>query len=149
PPGAPSPRGRRARAGPAPGRWRPRPGSGPVEELGALGVELLGDRLEQGRVVHEQAVLVDERARVPTGLLDDRRVGEDAQQPQGAAAPGLGGSEDVALTALFEDDLGQLEAVGGGLEGPQAGHRRGVLDGGGPGDARAGAGTAADAAAQL
>src|SRR5690606_41829998 len=98
---------------------------------------------------HEQAVLVDERARVPARLLDDRRVGEDAQQPQRAAAAGLGRAEDVALAALLEVHLGQLEAVGGGLEGPQAGARRRVLDGRGPGDARAGAGTAADAAAQL
>ena len=100
-------------------------------------------------MLHQFRVFLDEGEGVHPRVADQVGVAQQRQHPQVRAAPGLGGAQDVSLSALFEVELGEPETVHGGR------HRIQPLAGGGTvgrlrdEQAEPRGGTAADPSTQL
>ena len=121
---------------------------GPLQEVG-IGPQLgFGDQIGQP-VAGLVRITPDQHLGDLAGFGEHLGIVQHSQQLQGGAATGLGGTQHIALAALFQVDLCQFEPITGGRHGCQTLIGRGRAIGVGDQQADPGKGAAAHSSTQL
>src|SRR5581483_8231239 len=79
-----------------------------LEEVGAIGLDQLADRVDEAGMHRERRVGVDECGRLVPRGGDDVLVAQQPEELETGPASGLHGTEHVAFASLLEVEAGEL-----------------------------------------